>query len=57
MILGTLVLTDLTLPGNLVLIVIFSGYGNFVSKMNMDGHEDRHERQGRLISRASSRSS
>lgn len=45
-ILGTLALIDLTLAGNLVLIVIFSGYENFVSKMNMDGHEDRPEWQG-----------
>ncbi len=39
-ILGILALVDLTLTGNLVLIVIFSGYENFVSKIDPDGHPD-----------------
>ena len=43
---AVLKLIDLSLAGNLLLIVIFSGYENFVSKMNMDGHEDRPEWQG-----------
>ncbi|TDT89388.1 uncharacterized protein (TIGR00645 family) [Azorhizobium sp. AG788] len=39
-ILGILTLVDLTLTGNLVLIVIFSGYENFVSRIDADGHPD-----------------
>ena len=35
-ILGVLSLIDLSLAGNLVLIVIFSGYENFVSKIDVD---------------------
>lgn len=35
MILGILSLIDLSLAGNLLLIVIFSGYENFISKMNI----------------------
>src|SRR5688500_2400361 len=34
-ILTALTLIDLSLAGNLVLIVIFSGYENFVSKINL----------------------
>ncbi|TCT08137.1 TIGR00645 family protein [Aquabacter spiritensis] len=39
-ILGVLTLVDLTFTGNLVLIVIFSGYENFVSKIDSNGHPD-----------------
>ena len=39
-ILGILALVDLTLTGNLVLIVIFSDYENFVSKIDPAGHPD-----------------
>lgn len=45
-VLGVLSLIDLSLAGNLVLIVIFSGYENFVSKFDLDDHEDRPEWQG-----------
>lgn len=45
-ILGVLSLIDLSLAGNLLLIVIFSGYENFVSKMDVADHEDRPEWQG-----------
>lgn len=45
-ILGILSLIDLSLAGNLLLIVIFSGYENFISKMNIGTHEDRPEWQG-----------
>jgi uncharacterized protein (TIGR00645 family) len=45
-ILGILSLIDLSLAGNLLLIVIFSGYENFVSKMVDDGHEDHPEWKG-----------
>ena len=41
-VLGVLSLIDLALAGNLLLIVIFSGYGNFVSKMNFEEHEEWH---------------
>lgn len=40
-ILMALSLIDLSLTGNLLLIVIFSGYENFVSKLHVDNHEDR----------------
>src|SRR5690606_36053346 len=34
-------LVDLSLAGNLLLIVMFSGYENFVSKLDLDGETDR----------------
>ena len=40
-ILMVLSLIDLSLAGNLLLIVIFSGYENFVSKIDTGDHEDR----------------
>ncbi len=40
-ILLALSLIDLSLTGNLLLIVMFSGYENFVSKIDTDSHEDR----------------
>ena len=45
-ILLALTLIDISLAGNLVLIVIFSGYENFVSKINVGDHEDRPEWMG-----------
>lgn len=45
-ILGILSLIDLSLAGNLLLIVVFSGYENFVSKINTGGHEDQFEWKG-----------
>jgi uncharacterized protein (TIGR00645 family) len=39
-ILGALSLIDLSLTGNLILIVVFSGYENFVSKIDPTGHPD-----------------
>lgn len=45
-ILGVLSLIDLSLAGNLLLIVIFSGYENFVSKMDTAGHEDQPDWKG-----------
>lgn len=39
-ILGVLSLIDVTLTGNLILIVIFSGYENFVSRIDPGGHPD-----------------
>ncbi|HEX3485106.1 MAG TPA: TIGR00645 family protein [Micropepsaceae bacterium] len=40
-ILWVLTLIDLSLAGNLILMVIFAGYENFVSKMDVAGHPDR----------------
>jgi len=48
MILTVLTLIDLSLAGNLVLIVIFSGYENFVSKIDTHGSEDRPSWMGTL---------
>ncbi len=45
-ILGVLSLIDLSLAGNLLLIVVFSGYENFVSKIHIDDHEDQPEWKG-----------
>jgi len=46
-ILVCLTLIDLSLAANLLLIVMFSGYENFVSKMNIDqNHDDRSEWMG-----------
>lgn len=39
-ILGVLTLIDLTLTGSLVIIVVFSGYENFVSKIDIEAHRD-----------------
>lgn len=44
-VMGALALIDLTLGANLLLIVIFSGYENFVSRMDTDGHADRPDWQ------------
>lgn len=45
---AVLALIDLTLAANLVIIVIFSGYENFVSRMDTANHEDRPEWQGEV---------
>src|SRR6201987_4114693 len=39
-VLGVLSLIDVSLTGNLILIVVFSGYENFVSKIDPGGHPD-----------------
>ena len=39
-ILGVLGLIDVSLTGNLILIVVFSGYENFVSRIDTRGHPD-----------------
>src|SRR6201994_3732142 len=39
-ILGMLSLIDVSLTGNLILIVVFSGYENFVSRIDPGGHPD-----------------
>ncbi|MEO5337081.1 MAG: TIGR00645 family protein [Magnetospirillum sp. WYHS-4] len=48
MILAVLSLIDLSLAGNLLLMVIFAGYENFVSKIDTGGHEDRPEWMGKV---------
>ena len=45
-ILGILALVDLTLMGSLLIIVIFSGYENFVSKIDHASHKDWPEWMG-----------
>jgi len=40
-ILAILSLVDLSLAGNLLLIVLYSGYENFVSKLDLEGETDR----------------
>ncbi len=47
-IVGVLTLVDVALIMNLLIIIIFSGYENFVSKMDMEGHEDRPEWMGHI---------
>jgi len=47
-ILMILTLVDMSLVANLLLIVIFSGYENFVSKINTAGHEDRPDWMGKV---------
>ncbi len=47
-ILSVLTLIDLSLALNLVMIVVFSGYENFVSKIDTGGSEDRPDWMGTL---------
>jgi uncharacterized protein (TIGR00645 family) len=47
-ILGVLSLVDLTLTGSLLIIVIFSGFENFVSKIDHSGHRDWPEWMGTI---------
>ena len=47
-ILGILALVDLALTGSLVVIVIFSGYENFVSKIDHSNHKDWPEWMGTI---------
>ncbi|HEY7986573.1 MAG TPA: TIGR00645 family protein [Methylophilaceae bacterium] len=45
---GILSLVDLVLVANLLIIIIFAGYENFVSKMDTGDHEDRPEWMGHV---------
>lgn len=47
-ILSTLTLIDLTLAANLLLIVLFSGYENFISRMDVGDTEDRPAWMGKV---------
>jgi uncharacterized protein (TIGR00645 family) len=45
-ILAILGLIDLSLVGNLMLIVIYSGYENFISKLDLDDNKDKQNWRG-----------
>jgi uncharacterized protein (TIGR00645 family) len=47
-VLAVLSLIDIALTGNLLLMVLFAGYENFVSKMNVGDHEDRPDWMGKV---------
>ena len=47
-ILNVLSVVDLTLTGSLIVIVIFSGYENFVSRIDVDAHLDWPEWMSRI---------
>ncbi len=47
-VIGILALIDLSLVGSLLLMVIFSGYEIFISKIDLDSHEDRPEWMGKV---------
>ena len=47
-VLSLLALIDMTLVANLLILVIFSGYENFVSKINTAGSEDRPDWMGKV---------
>ncbi len=48
LIVGVLSLVDIALVANLLLIIIFAGYENFVSKIDTAAHEDRPEWMGHV---------
>src|SRR5512139_3704426 len=48
LILAILTLVDMSLVASLLLIIVFSGYENFVSKINTAEHEDRPEWMGKV---------
>ncbi len=45
---GILALVDMSLVGSLLLMIIFSGYEIFVSKIHITEHEDRPDWMGRV---------
>lgn len=45
---GVLTLVDVALVANLLLIIIFAGYENFVSKIDTGNHEDRPDWMGHV---------
>jgi uncharacterized protein (TIGR00645 family) len=47
-VLAILTLVDMSLVANLLLIIIFSGYENFVSRIDTAGHEDRPAWMGKV---------
>ena len=47
-IIGVLTLIDVVMIANLLIIIIFAGYENFVSKIETSGHEDRPSWMGHV---------
>ena len=47
-VLWLLTLIDMTLAGNLTLMVIFAGYENFVSKLDLEGNPDKPVWMGKV---------
>ena len=47
-VIGILALVDLSLVVSLLLMIIFSGYEIFISKINLDNHEDKPEWMGKV---------
>ncbi len=47
-VIGLLTLIDVVLLANLLIIIIFAGYENFVSKIDTGGHEDRPDWMGHV---------
>ncbi|MFT6927974.1 MAG: hypothetical protein ACJAZP_003621 [Psychromonas sp.] len=47
-VIGILALVDLSLVGSLLLMIIFSGYEIFISKIDLGDHEDRPEWMGKV---------
>jgi uncharacterized protein (TIGR00645 family) len=47
-IIGILAMIDLSLMGNLVLMVMFAGYESFVSKLHIDDHSERLDWMGQI---------
>lgn len=47
-VLAILTIVDMSLVANLLLIIIFSGYENFVSRIDTAGHEDRPAWMGKV---------
>lgn len=48
LVLSILALVDIALVANLLIMVIFSGYENFVSKIDVADHEDRPDWMGKV---------
>ena len=47
-IIGILSLIDVVMVGNLIIIIVFAGYENFVSRMDLENHEDRPSWMGHV---------
>jgi len=47
-VLWLLTLIDMSLAGNLTLMVVFAGYENFVSRLDLEGNPDKPEWMGRV---------
>ena len=47
-VLWLLTLIDMSLAGNLTLMVVFAGYENFVSKLDLEGNPDKPDWMGKV---------